>query len=208
MLGLARASGFVNAVLRRFAAQRGALFAKVDQDRAARTAHPRWLVDAFERDWPDEAAAILAAGNAHPPMILRVDLSRTSVSGQLDAPGEAGLAAQPVEWLSSALALEKPTSIESLPGFADGLVSVQDAGAQLAAPLLDPQPGMRVLDACAAPGGKTGHLLELSPDIDLTAVDIDAGRLVRVEDNLRRLRRSARVLNYMEIGRASCRERV
>jgi 16S rRNA (cytosine967-C5)-methyltransferase len=193
VLGLARASGFVNAVLRRFVAQRQALFGQVDADLAVRTAHPRWMVDAFERDWPEQAADILAADNAHPPMVLRLDLTRTSVAAQLHALAEAGLSAQPVDWLPSALVLEKPTAIESLPGFSEGLLSVQDSGAQLAAPLLDPRPGMRVLDACAAPGGKTGHLLEWCPDIDLTAVDIDPERLTRVADNLRRLRRTARV---------------
>jgi 16S rRNA (cytosine967-C5)-methyltransferase len=192
-LGLARASGFVNAVLRRFADRRGVLFAEVDEKLAARTAHPDWLVEALERDWPQQAPDVLAANNAHPPMVLRVDLARTSVPEQLRALGEAGVVAQPVDWMPSAVVLEKPTSIDRLPGFAAGLLSVQDAGAQLAAPLLDPQPGMRVLDACAAPGGKTGHLLELVPDIDLTAVDIDPGRLARVEENLRRLRRGARV---------------
>lgn len=194
VLGLARTSGLVNAVLRRFAAQRSALFANVDQDPAGRTAHPPWMVAALGRDWPNEVADILAADNAHPPMVLRVDLSRTSVPDHLRALADAGLAAQPVEWCPSALVLERPVPVESLPGFADGLVSVQDAGAQLAARLLDPRAGMRVLDACAAPGGKTGHLLELCPDVELTAVDIDPGRLARVEDTLRRLRRSARVV--------------
>jgi 16S rRNA (cytosine967-C5)-methyltransferase len=194
VLGAAPASGFVNAVLRRFADRRGALFAQVDQDLATRTAHPDWLVAALARDWPREAADILAANNAHPPMVLRVDLSRTSVATQLRSLAEAGHAAQAVEWLPTAVVLETPTSIERLPGFAEGLVSVQDAGAQLAAPLLDACPGMRVLDACAAPGGKTGHLLELGPDIELTAVDIDPERLQRVEETLRRVRRTARVL--------------
>jgi 16S rRNA (cytosine967-C5)-methyltransferase len=194
VLGLTRAAGFVNAVLRRFAAQRAALLAAADADLAVRTAHPRWLVETLERDWPSECALILAAGNEHPPMVLRVDRSRTSTAAQARALLEAGLSAQPVEWLEGALVLERPAPIEALPGFAEGLVSVQDAGAQLAAPLLDVRPEMRVLDACAAPGGKTGHLLELSPGIDLTAVDIDPARLGRVEDNLRRLRRSARVV--------------
>jgi len=194
VLGHSRAAGFVNAVLRRFAGQRAALFAAADADLATRTAHPRWLVDALQRDWPAQSAQILAAGNEHPPLALRVDVSRTSAAAQAQALLDAGLAAQPVDWLDSALVLDRPAPIDSVPGFVEGLLSVQDSGAQLAAPLLDARPGMRVLDACAAPGGKTGHLLELYPAVDLTAVDIDPERLARVEDNLRRLRRTARVV--------------
>lgn len=193
-LGEARASGFVNALLRRFVRERAALLADGDADRARRSAHPAWLVAMLDADWPAAADPILEANNRHPPMTLRVDLTRTSVADLLGELASAGLAARTVDWCATAVQLDRPAPVSEVPGFASGLVSVQDAGAQLAAPWLGAEPGMRVLDACAAPGGKTGHLLEHTPDIELTAADIDAGRLERVAENLRRLRREARLL--------------
>ncbi|HKZ72695.1 MAG TPA: 16S rRNA (cytosine(967)-C(5))-methyltransferase RsmB, partial [Steroidobacteraceae bacterium] len=188
------ASGFVNAVLRRFVTERGAILARLDGDRAARTAHPRWLVEALDQAWPEHADQVLDANNAHPPLVLRVDLTRHGVAACVRELAEAGLAARPLEWLATGVVLNEPVPVARIPGFADGRVSVQDAGAQLAAPALAARPGMRVLDACAAPGGKTGHLLEHTPGIELTAVDIDAKRLVRVQENLQRLRRDARLV--------------
>lgn len=191
LLGAERTTGLVNAVLRRFVAERGRLLAKVDLKLAARTAHPAWLVKELTRAWPQQAEAILAANNAHPPMTLRVDLSRVTRAEYSAQLSTAGIVATEIQWMPSALTLEHPVPIEELPGFTDGLVSVQDAGAQLAAFLLDPKGSQRVLDACAAPGGKTGHLLEYAPDIDLTAVDLGADRVALIEENLRRLRRHA-----------------
>ncbi|MGE0582698.1 MAG: 16S rRNA (cytosine(967)-C(5))-methyltransferase RsmB [Steroidobacteraceae bacterium] len=193
-LGAARASGFVNAVLRRFVCEHDRLFAQLDADPAVRHAHPRWYVDALKRDAPERLDDILAGGNVRAPMTLRVDLSRTTVAAVQAACAARGLAAQPLAGFDAALVLEAPVAVDLLPGFAEGEISVQDAGAQLAAVLLEPRPGMRVLDACAAPGGKTGHLLEAAGgDIDLLAVDSDAARLAQVAGNLERLRRRARL---------------
>jgi len=128
-------------------------------------------------------------------MTVRVDASRVEVQAYVAQLAEAGIDAYPIQWSTSAVTLNHPIAVSRLPGFAEGRVSLQDAGAQLAAPLLDVRGGMRVLDACAAPGGKTGHLLELlSEGADLTAVDIDAARVGLIEDNLRRLKRTARVV--------------
>jgi 16S rRNA (cytosine967-C5)-methyltransferase len=203
-MGQTRGAGLVNAVLRRFVAEREGLFSKLDSKLAVRTAHPGWLVTALQQAWPAHVEKILEANNAHPPMVLRVDTSRTDVPAYRAQLAQAGIAArypvvpehadqsqlrlEPVP----AIELEKPVSVSMLPGFAEGLVSVQDAGAQLAAILLDAQPGMRVLDACAAPGGKTAHILQRTPDLaELVAVDIDEQRLTRVRENLARINRSA-----------------
>jgi 16S rRNA (cytosine967-C5)-methyltransferase len=187
-----RAAGLVNAVLRRFGREKEALLAKADRDITARTAHPKWLIEQLQAAWPEHFESILEANNAHPPMVLRVDTSRISVADYLSELSSVGTVAQPVPWAPAAVQLEQPVPVSALPGFSEGRVSVQDAGAQLAAPLLDCLPGMRVLDACAAPGGKTGHLLELVPSLaELVAVDIDARRIARVRDNLDRLHRSA-----------------
>ena len=187
-----RVAGLVNAVLRRFVAERGALFARIDENPARRTAHPPWLVSAIQTQWPAQADSILAANNAHPPMVLRVDTSHIEVAAYLAQLTEQGIAAKPVDGIPTAIELEKPVAVTALPSFAEGLVSIQDAGAQLAAVLLDAQPGMRVLDACAAPGGKTGHILQRTPDLaELVALDIDDSRLDRVRENLARLGKSA-----------------
>jgi 16S rRNA (cytosine967-C5)-methyltransferase len=192
LLKAPRSAALVNAVLRRFVAERARLFAQVDEDMAIRTAHPAWLVDRIRAAWPEEAATLLAANNAHPPMTLRVDLSRSSVEDTLARLHAASIDAQRIQWLDSGILLDQPVGVNELPGFADGLVSVQDAGAQLAAVLLDVRPGMRVLDACAAPGGKTGHLLELLGEgADLLALDDDAERSLLITANLARLKRLA-----------------
>jgi 16S rRNA (cytosine967-C5)-methyltransferase len=195
IIGAPRASGLVNAVLRRFVRESTALLAEVDRDLPARLAHPRWLVSALESAWPQHWHRILEASNEHPPMTLRVNLSRTSVAQYRAELRAAGMASTELEWLPGALILEQPVPVTQLPGFAEGTVSVQDAGAQLAATLLDAQPGMRVLDACAAPGGKTAHLLERTPGLaEMVAVDIDAGRLERIRENLRRAGTTARLV--------------
>lgn len=193
-LGFARASGFVNAVLRRFQREREALLAAVDTDTAVRTAHPRWFVEALLRDRPDACAAMLEANNAHPPLWLRVNRMRAGVEAcqaQLEA---AGWRVQRHALAPDALLIDPPTDVRSLPGFADGQLSVQDAAAQLAVELLAPQVGERILDACAAPGGKTCHVLErVGGQAEVTALDVSEPRLGRVRGNLARLGLTARV---------------
>ena len=191
-LGHLRAAGLVNALLRRFVRERPALLAAVDADPAAAAAHPAWLAAALQRAWPEQARAVMAANNVHPPMTLRVDLTRTDVPAYLGLLGAAGIEARASAWAPTAVELAAPVPVMALPGFSEGWVSVQDSGAQLAAMLLDAQPGMRVLDACAAPGGKTLHILErVDGACDLVAADLDAARLERVRENLERCRRNA-----------------
>ena len=185
------AAGFLNATLRRFLRDRPALMAAIALDQEAIWNHPRWWIDRLRADHPAAWESVLAAGNAPPPMTLRVNVRRTSVEAAIDALAAAGHAARRIG--PQALRLEQPCDVARLPGFAEGLLSVQDLAAQLAAPLLDVLPGQRVLDACAAPGGKTAHLLELV-DCDVTALDADAARLGRVHENLGRLGLSASVL--------------
>ncbi len=184
-LGRPWARGLVNATLRAFLRNRDRLVAGLDD--VARHAHPDWYIERLAADWPGRWASILEASNERPPMTLRVNLRRGDRPGCLARLAEAGIAARPHPFVESAIELETPVSVSSLPGFADGRVSVQDAAAQLAAGLLAPEPGQRVLDACAAPGGKTGHLLEAVDGIALTAIDHDAGRLRSVRENLERL---------------------
>jgi 16S rRNA (cytosine967-C5)-methyltransferase len=150
----------------------------------ARWQHPRWWIFRLRAEQPRAWQEALAAGNDHPPMALRVNGRRMAPQDYLLQLEEAGIPARLLP--GGALVLEKPVPVERLPGFAQGLCSVQDAGAQRAAGLLDVADGMRVLDACAAPGGKTAHLLETS-DLDLTALDVDGGRLEKVRDALSRL---------------------
>ncbi len=191
LLGKDWAAGLVNALLRGF--QRGAapLLAQADADPVAHYAHPFWWLTQLQSDWPAHWQDILDANNQRPPMTLRVNAlrnSRDDYAAQLQA---AGIIAHPVPLAPQALTLEKPVDVAQLPGFGDGAVSVQDAAAQLVAPLLNLAPGQRVLDACAAPGGKTAHLLESESQLQVQALDSDAQRLTRVEDTLRRLQLAA-----------------
>lgn len=188
------ARGLVNAVLRNAQRRETELRAALAADPVLASAHPAWLLERLQQAWPDDWPAIVAADTARPPMALRVNLARIGRDAYRDRLAATGLNAEPDPCLASALVLDHPCEVDALPGFAEGLVSVQDPAAQLAAPLLDPQPGQRVLDACAAPGGKTGHLLEYAPDLDLLALDNDATRLERVRDNLDRLELHARLI--------------
>ena len=186
------ARGLCNAVLRRFLRERTALAETLGP--AARCAHPQWLYDALQTDWPEDAEALLQANNAQPPMVLRVNAQRASREQYLQRLADAGMPAQAGALAPEAIYLEAPADVALLPGFAEGLASVQDEAAQVAALLLAPGPGARVLDACAAPGGKACHLLERHPDIALTAMDVDEARLQRVRENLQRLQLHATVL--------------
>jgi 16S rRNA (cytosine967-C5)-methyltransferase len=191
-------AGFVNAVLRNFVRERETIVAAALADPLARFNHPLWWLERLRADWPAEWQAIADADNLHPPMTLRVNARRSTAAayvGKLAAAGigacvlATGDAGPDAIVPGAAVILDRPVPVTQLPGFADGVVSVQDAAAQLAAPLLlaEPRPGrMRVLDACAAPGGKTAHLLELA-DLDLLALDRDPARLVRVDETLTRL---------------------
>jgi len=181
---------FVNAVLRNFQRNRQQLLERADATDAGRFSYPEWWIAKVRSQWPGNAAAVLAAGNGHPPMSLRVNRRRETPAGYLERMRQAGLSATLLEY--GALRLERPVPVDQLPGFAEGAVSVQDAGAQWVATLLDLGPGMRVLDACAAPGGKTAHMLEAA-DIEVVALDSDSNRLRRVQDNLDRLQLSATV---------------
>jgi len=183
-------TGLLNAVMRRFLREG---IASVEPDSAeAKHDHPQWLIDAIQRDWPQHSDAVFAANNARAPMWLRVDSSRATAAEYLQRLSEAGLQAEACEAIDGAVQLAEPAPVEQLPGFDDGLVSVQDAAAQLAAPWLLRGGERRVLDACAAPGGKSGHLLELGgADMNLTCVDRDPQRLRAVEDTIARRGRSA-----------------
>src|SRR5262245_30892816 len=162
-LGRPRAAGLINAVLRRCQRESAALLAPIDRDPALRTAHPHWLVEALRRDWGDVHSAILAANNERPPMWLRVNRRRVSGVAYRAQLAERGLKVVASRFADEALLLARPVDVHELPGFAAGLVSVQDVSAQLAAHLVASRSGDRVLDACAAPGGKACHLLELAP---------------------------------------------
>lgn len=174
----------VNAVLRNWLRRREAMLDAAGRDEVAHWQHPRWWIARVQKAYPDEWQAVLGAGNTRPPMTLRVNLRLTDVAAYVRQLADAGIEA--VESGGAALRLIRPVPVSRLPGFAQGLVSVQDLGSQRAAELLDLQNGMRVLDACAAPGGKTAHILERA-EVELTALDSDAARLVSVERNLARL---------------------
>jgi 16S rRNA (cytosine967-C5)-methyltransferase len=190
----ARASGLVNAVLRRYLRERTAIDVLIASNPATRHAAPIWLADLLRADWPVRWTQLLAAGDAQAPMWLRVNSRLTTSAAYLDLLASAGIAARAEPRVPFALQLEAACDVNELPGFAAGMVSVQDLGAQCVAFPLDLKPGLRVLDACAAPGGKTTLIAERAdPPLELTAVDIDPTRLDRVRGNLRRAGLSATV---------------
>lgn len=189
------AKGLLNAVLRNAQRESETIFAELERDPVVRTAHPRWLQKSLKAFWPEQWEAICEANNAHPPMILRVNRRHHSRDAYLALLGEAGIAATPCMYSRDGIVLEAAADVRSLPGFAEGWLSVQDEAAQLAADLLDLAPGQRVLDACCAPGGKTCHILEAEPALaGVVAVDLEAKRLVRVKENLERLGLSAELI--------------
>jgi 16S rRNA (cytosine967-C5)-methyltransferase len=190
--GIARGQfkGLVNGVLRSFLRRRDELLALADIDTVARWQHPAWWIDRLRQDHPAHWESILAAGNSHPPLCLRINRRRITGADYQTLLAATGLAAHPLG--DDAILLDKPVPVDRIPGFGEGLCSVQDRGAQAAAGLLDARTGMRVLDACAAPGGKAAHLLETA-DIELTALDADAQRATRISGNLQRLGLTATV---------------
>lgn len=183
--------GLTNAVLRNFQRRRAELEKLADAQPAGRWSHPDWWIAKLRAQYPQQWEGMLDASLLHPPFTLRVNLRHGDVATYLQRLADAGIAARQTG--PDAVMLEKAQPVHALPGFDAGHVSVQDAGAQWAARLLDAQPGERVLDACAAPGGKTGHILERA-DVDLVALDVDAARLARVQENLDRLQFAAMLI--------------
>lgn len=181
------AKPLLNGILRSYQREQERLEAEADAGDVGRYAHPAWLVQALRKDWPEAWRELLVQNNEAPPLALRLNRQKSERSVYLERLQAAGIGVQTMEDCPSALVLEVPMPVEKIPGFAEGVVSVQDAAAQFAAPLLEVQAGQRVLDLCAAPGGKTVHLLESCPELrELVAVDIAAERIARVRENLER----------------------
>ncbi|MDA7086762.1 16S rRNA (cytosine(967)-C(5))-methyltransferase RsmB [Pseudomonas sp. SA3-5] len=187
--------GLLNAVLRNAQRESESIIASLDRDPVLHSAHPRWLQKALKAQWPEQWQAICAANNAHPPLILRVNRRLGSRDDYLAELRRSGFAAEPCTFSRDGIRLLQACDVTGLPGFAAGLLSVQDEAAQLAADLLELAPGQRVLDACCAPGGKTCHLLEAEPALaGVVAVDLEEKRLVRVRENLKRLNLDAELI--------------
>ncbi len=185
------ARGLTNAILRNFLRRRDTLLAAIEQDDEARFSYPQWWIDRVREEYGQRAASVLDSGNTRPPLTLRITRRALSRERYIGALAAQGIAAESIGEVGVILAQAR--AVTSLPGYAEGWFTVQDASAQLAAPLLSVDDGMRVLDVCAAPGGKTAHLAELAA-IDLVALDIDATRLERVAQNLARLELRARLI--------------
>lgn len=195
VLGSPGRRALVNALLRRFQRERRALELAAANDAARRWSHPTWMIDSLRCDWPDNWERVLNGGNEQGPLTLRVNRRRISRADYAAKLRTAGLSYREVEHAPDALVLDSAVQVERLPAFADGEASVQDASAQLAADLLQLADGQRVLDACCAPGGKTAHALERA-DVHMLALDRDAERLARVQENLKRLQLSAELLAW------------
>lgn len=187
-LGQPRARGLANAILRRYQREAETIESAIPEEPDLRLSHPRWMTRTLQSDWPDNWETILQANQKPAPMVLRVNTCQTSREAYLSELAGAGIEAEVLPVTSTAIQLVNAVDVQQLPGFSEGLVSVQDGSAQLAATLLDVAQGARVLDACAAPGGKTAHLLESFSDICLVALDKKEERLQRVKENLQRLK--------------------
>ena len=190
------AKNLVNAVLRNYQRQAETLTNQLEKNEVAKFAHPQWWLDLIKKNWLEEKRwqHILQANNQNPPMTLRLNTGHIKREDYLELLTEHGITATAAKYSPDAIYLDKPVQVNQLPLFAEGKVSVQDEAAQLAAILLDPQKGDHILDACAAPGGKTIHLLERENNIDLLALDIEESRLERVQENLDRTQLKARLL--------------
>ncbi len=193
-LGKGWAKGLINAVLRHYLREQAALIRQMEAEPCAALSHPPWLCGMIKKSWPQQWQSILNQNNQRPPMTLRINQQT------IDPPlFKQHLSANSItftesQWNINAVTLDQPMSVDAIPGFSEGHLSVQDGAAQIAATLLNPQPDEHILDLCAAPGGKTTHLLEMEPTIKLTAVDNDPKRLERVGQNLNRLHLSANVI--------------
>ncbi|EGG98529.1 Ribosomal RNA small subunit methyltransferase B [gamma proteobacterium IMCC2047] len=191
----ASASGLINAILRRSQREKEAMLDSLNKKTDYLYSHPYWLIKRLKQAWPEHWQQICAANNERAPMSLRVNALRNNRADYLEKLNNANIKAQASPFSQHGINLEKPTNVETLPGFTDGQCSVQDEAAQLAATLLQLEPNQRVLDACAAPGGKTCHLLELQPQLaSVTALELDADRAQRIHQNLERLQLSATVV--------------
>lgn len=188
------AKNLVNAVLREYLRRAQELAETQKTYLPAEYLHPIWLIEKIKKIYPDEWMNILNENNQHPPFTLRVNLARTTRETYLKKLAAENISAYIIPEIKSGIVLETPHPVEALPGFAEGDVSVQDAGAQFAAELLEVKRGFNVLDACAAPGGKTTHILEVAQHINLLAIDQDRKRLARVQENLQRLKFSAKCI--------------
>jgi 16S rRNA (cytosine967-C5)-methyltransferase len=186
------AKGFINAILRQITREREEINYKETEE--AEFSHPQWLIDFIKKDWPEDWQQILTQANEEAPMTLRIDTQQTSLTDYMPQLNEVELDGQIIESVPTALVLEQAADVFRLPGFEEGRVSVQDGAAQLAAHLIQLQPEQKVLDACAAPGGKTVHMLQTEPTIKVDAVDISESRLERVEENLQRLNLEANLI--------------
>lgn len=189
------AKSLVNAVLRQAQREKETLLEKQFNEIATETAHPQWLTQLIEEAWPEKASIILNNNNIPGPMTLRINIQKISREAYQRQLAEQGLLSKPTLFSPDGLTLTTPINPTQLPGFQEGICSVQDEAAQLAAHLLEVQPENSVLDACAAPGGKTGHTLELCPTAQVIALDHDAQRLLRVEENLQRLKVQAQCIH-------------
>jgi 16S rRNA (cytosine967-C5)-methyltransferase len=183
------ARGLVNALLR------GVIRDKIVLDSSSPAqAYPDWIMSRIRRDWGEQAEQVLIQGNNRPPMTLRVDTRQASIDNVIASLRSAGIEADRYDVVATAIELSSPCEVSQLPGFEQGILSVQDAAAQIAASVLACRSGARVLDACAAPGGKTAHLLQQYEDIKLDALDSSEVRLERLRQNLQRIDKSARIL--------------
>jgi 16S rRNA (cytosine967-C5)-methyltransferase len=189
------ASGLVNAVLRRFQRERARCVQSAEQSPVARYAHPAWLLDDLRKAWPDHWQDMVSANNAQAAMTLRVNLARSSREQALQMLAAEGVPARATRHSSAGIVLEQPRDVSLLPGFEDGLLSVQDEAAQLSASLLQVESGSRFLDACSAPGGKLAHVLETTVQVNATALERDAARTRRTAATLDRLHLTARLCN-------------
>lgn len=186
------AKSLCNAVLRQYLRDKE----KLQRDtREAQLAHPTWLIDAIQQAWPQDFEAILAANNQRAPMHLRVNQRLVTRDDYLALLSQAGMAATASPFNVQGITLQQAVDVQLLPKFNEGFISVQDLAAQLAAPLLELKPGLKILDACAAPGGKTAHLLEVADQLEVVAVEIDAVRVQRIKENLQRLKLNAKIIH-------------
>lgn len=194
------ATGLINGVLRALQRNEAGLLQKINQAPSAQYSHPQWLLKALQQAWPEQWQTIVTANNQHPPLTLRVNRLKYTSEEYLQLLQQHTIAAQATQYTTHGITLAEACDVKKLPGFAEGAISVQDGAAQLAAELLDLRPGLRVLDACAAPGGKTAHILETEPNLsELVIIDIDERRLQKIEENLKRLGLYKHQQDYMRL---------